>query len=97
MTPGYDYVPYSPPITTASGQQDLGFRTPHGPRLGAVREDARVDHIDIDVTPGLISGMSRASHFLDHAEGEGRRGAIRENQGSVDRDLGNLAILQHQH
>ena len=26
MTPGYDYVPYSPPITTASGQQDLGFR-----------------------------------------------------------------------
>ena len=26
MTPGYDYVPHSPPITTASGQQDLGFR-----------------------------------------------------------------------
>ena len=29
MTPGYDYVPNSPPITTASGQQDLGFRNPY--------------------------------------------------------------------
>ena len=33
MTPGYDYVPYSPPITTASGQQDLGFRTITAPSL----------------------------------------------------------------
>ena len=32
MTPGYDYVPYSPPITTASGQQDLGFRIYVAPR-----------------------------------------------------------------
>ena len=32
MTPGYDYVPNSPPITTASGQQDLGFRTYPTPR-----------------------------------------------------------------
>ena len=37
MTPGYDYVPYSPPITTASGQQDLGFRNTEGTCDHAIR------------------------------------------------------------